>query len=74
MAFMVARWGGAMRSRNGNGPATTGDHKGPPFPTLPPSPLRTDDDVSNKLTPVSPTPVILRVSLAIILFCSLKDR
>jgi len=25
---MVTRWGGAMRSRNENRPATTGDHKG----------------------------------------------
>ena len=31
-----------------------GDHKGPPFPTLPPSPQRTEDDASNKPSCVSP--------------------
>ncbi len=37
---------------------TAGDHKGPPFPTPPPSPLRTDDDASKKPTheSISPAP------------------
>ncbi len=33
-------------------PGTAGDHKGPPLPTPPPSPLRTDDGASNKPTRV----------------------
>src|SRR5713101_4897497 len=32
--------------RNALTPPAPGDHKGPPFPTPPPSPLRTDDDAS----------------------------
>ncbi len=55
-------------------PTPAGDHKGPPFPTPPLSPLRTDGDVSNNPTRVNTTPAILLVSLAILLFCSLKDR
>jgi len=45
-----------------------GDHKGPPFPTPPPSPLRTDDDASNKPTCVSSAPAPTRDVLGIEVF------
>jgi shikimate dehydrogenase len=42
---------GAMAGEDSQaGGGTAGDHKGPPFPTPPPSPLRADDDVSKNPT------------------------
>jgi len=49
------------------GEGTAGDHKGPPFPTPPPSPAcwinphsTTDDDASKKPTCVSAAPALTR--------------
>ena len=40
---------------------TAGDHKGPPNPAPPPSPLRTDDEALQKPTRESPQGVFLQV-------------
>ena len=46
--LMLARLWQTWRTQ----PGTAGDHKGPPFPTPPPSPLRTDDGASTNSTRV----------------------
>ncbi len=51
-SFMGRFFNESAWERAGGG--TAGDHKGPPPPTLPPSPLRTDDDVSTNPIRVSP--------------------
>ena len=43
-----------------------GDHKGPPSPSPPPSPLRTDEHVSKKLTPESTTPAPTRLERGVL--------
>ncbi len=55
------RWGRLGRGTRWEG--TAGDHKGPPSHSPPPSPLRTDEDVSKKpiLERASPAPTILRL-------------
>jgi hypothetical protein len=42
------------------GKGTAGDHKGPPNPARPPSPLRTDDETFQKATRESTTPATTR--------------
>jgi MFS family permease len=61
--FMLGRGGGRADAgrvfHEGTGGGTADDHKGPPLPTPPPSPLRTDDGVSIKLA-LSRVNILLR--------------